>query len=203
MQRGDVGINQLDNFCKQHDITYAKTNDLNKRQEADSILLAQAKSRIFAKDSNLKEKAAGTVVLGLMGLKRKFGMGYGKKKKKKMKKKGYFKKIKKINNNNLGFGFLKKKRKRLTKKKVRHLPLPTNNNTRGGFLLPLATSAISAGASIYQTIKTLKNNEKILKEQIKRNKLLERMVTRDGRGLFLKPYKKHGGNLNIRKKRKK
>ena len=39
LARGDKGINELDNFCKKHDISYSKTHgNLSARREADKVL---------------------------------------------------------------------------------------------------------------------------------------------------------------------
>lgn len=83
LARGDKGINELDKFCKDHDIQYSQNADnLKARREADLILAEKAWQRVIAKDSKLGEKLAALGVTGAMRLKRKLGLGL------KMKKKG-------------------------------------------------------------------------------------------------------------------
>lgn len=56
LQRGDPGINPLDQACKEHDIAYSHSKDLKQRHEADRILQERAWNRVKAGD--LGEKAA-------------------------------------------------------------------------------------------------------------------------------------------------
>ncbi|KAK9681122.1 Phospholipase A2-like domain [Popillia japonica] len=39
LERGDSGINPLDQACKDHDIAYSQSKDLKQRHEADRILV--------------------------------------------------------------------------------------------------------------------------------------------------------------------
>lgn len=76
LARGDVGINQLDEACKEHDIAYAQhKEDLGKRHEADRKLIDAAWNRATAKDSSFKEKFDSWGVTNLMKAKVKLGMG--------------------------------------------------------------------------------------------------------------------------------
>ncbi|CAH2004058.1 unnamed protein product [Acanthoscelides obtectus] len=102
LQRGDVGINPLDEFCKQHDIFYSQQKDLTARQQADKLLADQAKQRAFASDSSFGERMAALGVAGAMKAKKKMGFGLRKhrtqQRKKRLNKmgKGLRKKITKI-----------------------------------------------------------------------------------------------------------
>ncbi|XP_074025819.1 uncharacterized protein isoform X2 [Leptinotarsa decemlineata] len=75
LARGEKGINGLDEACKNHDISYSQTKDLNRRHEADRILAEKAMTRFKAKDSSLGEKMAALAVAGTMKAKVKLGMG--------------------------------------------------------------------------------------------------------------------------------
>lgn len=76
LKRGDVGVNALDNACKDHDIAYSQNkDDLSKRHEADRILEQRAWKRVLARDSSIGEKAAAWGVANAMKLKQKLGMG--------------------------------------------------------------------------------------------------------------------------------
>lgn len=78
LARGDPGINALDAACKQHDIAYSKSNNLEDRHTADKILQEAALSRINSKSASAGEKRAAWIVKNSMNLKRKFGMGCNK-----------------------------------------------------------------------------------------------------------------------------
>lgn len=78
MERGDVGINQLDEACKHHDIAYSKKSSLAERHRADEILEHKAWERVKSKDSSFGEKAASWFVTNTMKAKRNLGMGIKK-----------------------------------------------------------------------------------------------------------------------------
>lgn len=75
LARGDRGINPLDAACREHDIAYLRSNDLDTRHIADKILAEKARGRVIAKDSTFGERAAATAVWAAMNVKRKIGMG--------------------------------------------------------------------------------------------------------------------------------
>lgn len=75
MERGDVGINDLDKACKQHDIAYAQTNDRKKRNISDHILAGKAWNRFKSPDASYGERAASLGVASIMKTKAKLGMG--------------------------------------------------------------------------------------------------------------------------------
>lgn len=75
LQRGDVGINPLDEACKNHDIASSKFKDLPNRHEADKILLRHALNRMSSSNASWKEKLAAAGVSAAMDSKLKLGMG--------------------------------------------------------------------------------------------------------------------------------
>ncbi|XP_050547640.1 uncharacterized protein LOC126909258 [Daktulosphaira vitifoliae] len=77
LARGDPGINKLDAACREHDIAYARTNDLSERHLADYELEKRAWDRVKANDSSFGEKAVAYAVTNTMKAKRKIGMGFG------------------------------------------------------------------------------------------------------------------------------
>ena len=82
LNRGDPGINALDEACKHHDIAYAESNDLKKRNVADKVLSKKAWERVKARDSSIGEKASAFAVANIMNMKSKLVMGIKKKLKK-------------------------------------------------------------------------------------------------------------------------
>ena len=86
LQRGDIGINALDAACREHDIAYSQSKDINTRHQADNVLLEKAWQRVKSKDSDLKERANAWFVTNAMKTKVKFGMGNVLSKLKKIKK---------------------------------------------------------------------------------------------------------------------
>lgn len=80
LERGERGINQLDEACKAHDIAYSQTSDLEKRHEADRILAKKAWDRVRSQDAGVLEKTAALAVTGIMKGKTKLGMGGSRKK---------------------------------------------------------------------------------------------------------------------------
>lgn len=66
---GDPGINELDCACKQHDIAYTESTNLEWRCNADKILILKAIKRIYAKDSRFGERIVALVVSGLISIK--------------------------------------------------------------------------------------------------------------------------------------
>lgn len=76
LSRGDPGINQLDEACKQHDIAYAKYSDDKNRNIADRILANKAWERVKSSNASLAERAAAWAVTTAMNAKSKLGMGH-------------------------------------------------------------------------------------------------------------------------------
>ena len=85
LNRGDIGINPLDTACRDHDIAYASSKNLNDRHKADEVLENRAWERFKAIDTPKKEKIVAYAVTNAMKAKRKIGMGC--KQKRVMKKK--------------------------------------------------------------------------------------------------------------------
>lgn len=160
--RGDVGINALDDACKEHDIAYSQSSDLLRRHDADKILADKAWERVKAKDSSIGEKSAALLITGLMKGKRKLGMGIKTKKGKTVK--------------------LKKKRIIESPKKIGgFLPL----------LLPIlgALGALGGGAA---GIAKAVNDAKASKEQLEEMRRHDIAMETQGKGLFIKPYRGKG-----------
>ena len=44
IEEADVPVNQLDNYCREHDINYSKSRDKISTSEADKKLIQQAQS---------------------------------------------------------------------------------------------------------------------------------------------------------------
>lgn len=75
LQRGDKGVNLLDEACKDHDIAYSQSNDLSKRHEADEKLYKKALERVKSRSAGVGERLAASVVSVAMKGKTKFGLG--------------------------------------------------------------------------------------------------------------------------------
>lgn len=93
LARGDKGINELDEACKDHDIVYLQNKDLTKRHEADKVLATKALERWRSSNAKLSEKMASLGVAGAMKAKLKLGMAYNNLNSK--RKNSYFKVINK------------------------------------------------------------------------------------------------------------
>lgn len=161
----------MDSACKEHDIAYSESKDLESRHRADKILADKSWERVKAKDSSFGERIAALGVTGAMNVKRKLGMGI----KKKIKR---------------GKGLkIKSKRKRVIKtpKKI------------GGFLpllFPLlgALGALGGGAAgIAKAVNDAKASKKQLEETQRHNKTMEDLAK--GKGLYFKPQSKTGKGM--------
>ncbi|KAK9720470.1 Phospholipase A2-like domain [Popillia japonica] len=80
LERGDKGVNILDDACREHDIAYSTSNNLSNRHVADDKLYQKAVQRLKSKDTGLGEKLAASVVAVTMKGKSKLGMGLRKRK---------------------------------------------------------------------------------------------------------------------------
>ncbi|KAI8123364.1 hypothetical protein CVS40_5990 [Lucilia cuprina] len=217
LSRGDKGINQLDSACKEHDIAYSKSKDINIRHQADKILENRAWERVLSKDSGLSEKSFAYLVANAMKAKRKFGMGLEKKNLKKVSK------VKKTIGRKLFNTTIKTATKILKKEKpqdinsaIRIARKVINNSFKGkksqvtipriinvpkigGFLplIPILTalgaigSLSTGGAAIAKAVSAAKNAKNQLDEATRHNKTMEAIAM--GKGLYLKPYKKGYG----------
>lgn len=165
LNRGEVGVNPLDAACRDHDIAYSQSSDLEKRHEADKVLQQKSWERVKAKDSTFGEKVAAVAITGIMKGKRKLGMGVKTQKGGKLK--------------------LKKKRIIRTPSKIGgFLPL----------LLPIlgALGALGGGAAgIAKAVNDIKVSKGQLEELHRHNKVMEGLS--QGKGLYIKPYKSGKG----------
>lgn len=75
LTRGDRGINPLDEFCREHDISYRDHKDTASRRIADKRLANRAWERFKSKATPLGEKAAAWLVTTAMNVKNKLGAG--------------------------------------------------------------------------------------------------------------------------------
>lgn len=75
LERGDQGINKLDEACKKHDIFYKNHKDTESRHIADKVLIKDAEKVFYSSDSSLKEKGEAFLVGNAIKLKTYFGMG--------------------------------------------------------------------------------------------------------------------------------
>lgn len=211
--RGDRGINPLDEACKDHDIAYARSNNLTQRHKADKILAEKAWERFRSKDASFGEKASALTIAGVMKGKTTVGMGGVRRRKSKRSARRKrstaggaisFKSAVRIARKRVG-GKLKSNIKRTARialaalknkiiavPKQRIIPIPK----KGGIipLIPLfaalgALGSLGGGAAaVAKAVKDSKVAEKTLEETKRHNKAMEDKVI--GRGLFLRPYKK-------------
>lgn len=201
LNRGDKGVNQLDEYCKQHDIAYMKTDNLQARHEADKILMKMAKKRAStSSNASVGEKLAANIVKNAMlmkisngsGLKKSFKkvVAYAKKNIRKAKPK-----CKKLAID-LAIAAIKDFGSDSEMKIPRVIPLPKT----GGFLplIPIITGLSAAGALVNKTsaisrmVKTFQTALKTWNVMKSQNQNFEPVCL--GKGLQLKPYK---GGLGI------
>lgn len=83
LARGERGINELDEACREHDIAYDRYKDNERRREADRKLADKAWTRVKAWNSGVSERAYAAAVAAAMKAKSALGGGGGRKKKKK------------------------------------------------------------------------------------------------------------------------
>lgn len=219
LQRGDAGINLLDQACKDHDIAYSQSTDLNHRHQADQILQERAWSRAKSKDASFGEKSAAWIVTNAMKVKRKFGMGVDRRKRLRRRQLLPFNKVvlakikdtlKKTKPENLKIGArvslsaaklaIRRAGGKRNIKTPRIIPLPRTQS--GGFLplIPLfaglsALGALAGGASgIAKAVNTSKAAQRQLDEAQRHNKTMEAIAlggkTTSGSGLYLRPYRR-------------
>lgn len=151
LDRGDKGINPLDAACRDYDIVYATSKNLNERHKADKVLENRAWERFKAKDTPRKEKFAAYAVTNAMKAKRKIGMGCKGKRKRATKRNGV----------------LAAKKKRTLKKKNDGKRLILTPVQSGGVvpLIPIFAglsalgSLMSGGASVYNAIQNSKRKK--------------------------------------------
>lgn len=173
LARGDVGINPLDEACREHDIAYAQNSDLPSRHAADKVLKDKAWARIFSPDATTSERNFAFFVSNAMGAKRFFGAG-----------------------RDMTLAKLKAAMKRKTNaQKKKKKPRIIKGPKKGGILplLPIfaglsALGALSGGAAqIAKAVNAAKNDRKQLSESLRHNKTMEAiaMGKKSGSGLPL------------------
>lgn len=69
LARGELGINDLDHACKEHDIAYVQSGDIKIRNRADKILVSKSFKRAYAKNSRISERFSALIVSGLISIK--------------------------------------------------------------------------------------------------------------------------------------
>lgn len=197
LQRGDKGVNPLDDACMVHDIAYSKFSDIENRNKADRKLLEMANQRI-TKSNSRGEKVASWIVSKVMKAKIKAGAGF----------KNFHGLIKLVrsqlkNCTAKDKGSLIKHAykiaKRLVKNRKIQLPRVIPIPKTGGFLplIPIfaglsALGSLAGGAAgITQAVNNYKSTQKQLKESERHNKLTESILL--GKGLYIKPYKSGSG----------
>lgn len=80
LQKGDKGINPLDEAAKQHDIAYASSKDIRNRLRADKVLEYKAWDRVNSSDAPFfGEKVPAYVTTNMMKVKGLLGAGLGRK----------------------------------------------------------------------------------------------------------------------------
>lgn len=199
LQRGDKGINALDNACMKHDIAYDSYSDLADRHRADLELYEMAKQRKKSKDAGRGEKIASWLVSKVMKSKIKAGAGVKPFKRYVTKIRSELKKKPKTKCCNIiDRALIAAKKVFNTNAKVRVprlIPIPKT----GGFLplIPIfaglsALGSLAGGAAgIAKAVGDYKAARKNLAESERHNKMMESIAL--GKGLHIKPYKNGKG----------
>lgn len=98
LARGDPGRNPLDVACKEHDIAYGQSDNLQDRHAADRILLKQAIQRLKAGDGG--ERTAAGLVTFALGTKLALGAGMKRRKPRTRRKRRSRRKPRKVRRKN-------------------------------------------------------------------------------------------------------
>lgn len=208
LKRGDMGINQLDEACKSHDIAYT-SNDINVRRSADQELASKAWERV--KNGGFGEKAAALTVAGLMKLKsgvEKVGGGLTYEQvlgSAIQEASSSLKKASHINEKEateIAVRAARRAVKRNRKRpgsgcKYRVISIPKTGGALP-ILIPLfaglsAVGSLAGGAAaVVNAVKSTKNARSQLKENKHHNQIIEAIAigNKKGSGLHLKPYRK-------------
>lgn len=199
LQRGDRGVNKLDEACMHHDIAYANHTDLPNRHKADLQLLNMAKQRLKSKDARKGEKLSSWIVSKVMKAKLKSGAGVKTFKSFVSKISSTIKKLNPKDNKtliNVAYAAAKKIFPKISKIRVpRVIPLP-----KTGGILPLipifaglsALGTLAGGAAgIAKTVNDYKTSQQNLQETVRHNKAMESLKL--GKGLYIKSHKNGKG----------
>lgn len=195
LKRGDKGINQLDKYCREHDIAYSQKKDLKERHKADELLASKAWERVKAKDSSIGERLTSLAIAGMMKAKVKLGLG------KKKSFSTYVKQImSKMRHSPHSANQIKNALHIAKKLKNKNIKIPTRGRIitlkQGGFLpflIPLfaglsALGSMAGGASAIASAVNKAKAAKVAMDEAKRhNEAMEKAQI--GKGLYLKPYK--------------
>jgi Phospholipase A2-like domain len=217
LNRGDVGVNPLDEACKQHDIVYANKSDKESREEADKRLEEEAWERVKAKDAKWGEKAAAWVTTNMIKAKRKLSGGCiscndgccdrdraaGTTERKRQRKGGVIefrnRDMLAATKSGRAKGGKTGLRKRKTQRRVavrkadntqfRVIPIPK----RGGLLpaLPAILAGLAAVGAVANTTSSIANAVKNINEA-RKSFTKDSDATKSvkvGKGLYLRPYK--------------
>jgi hypothetical protein len=199
LQRGDKGINALDDACMKHDIAYDKYPDLADRHRADLELYKMAKRRTKSKDVGIGEKIGSWLVSKVMKSKLKAGAGMKSFKSFVSKIRNELKKNPKIKGHNITDRAIVVAKKVFAKNSKIQLPRLIPIPKTGG-LLPLipifaglsALGSLAGGAAgIAKAVGDYKAAKKNLAESERHNKTMESIAL--GKGLHIKPYKNGRG----------
>lgn len=198
--RGDQGVNELDNACKQHDIAYDNSNNLEDRHKADLALLNMAKTRMNSKNVGKGEKLASWLVNKVMKTKIKHGAGTKKSFRSVVSSiRNQLKKLKPSNNSKAIKVAYSAAKKIVNSKKGVRLPRVIQLPKTGGILplIPIfaglsALGALGGGtAGIVKAVNDHKSAQKNFEEAQRHNKMMESIAL--GKGLYIKSYKKGSG----------
>lgn len=195
IKREDKGVNKLDEYCKQHDIAYMKSQNLVDRHRADKILMKMAKKRARSSHASAGEKLAANLVNKSMLIKVANGSGLKKKFKNIVSiAKKHIRKAKpkcKKAALQLAFAAVKELAAESNIEIPRVIPLP---KTRGFLpLLPIVTGLTAASrivkksSAIARVLKKFQTAQKVWNEAKRYNQHFETISV--GEGLELKPYK--------------
>ncbi|XP_044745173.1 uncharacterized protein LOC123307036 [Coccinella septempunctata] len=211
LERGDPGINLLDQACKVHDITYSRTNNLEERHKADKELEDRAWNRFRSKDASLREKTAALFVTGTMKAKRKLGMGYRKSFRTAILN-PVNKILQKYNTNDMkksasiALRTARAAVKRAGGKRKIRIPRTISFESKCGGVLPLMGilaglgaigSVLGGSGSVANAVINANRAKKKLEEEKRHNRAMEAI----GHGLFLKKMNK-GYGLFLKKQKK-
>lgn len=206
LARGDRGVNPLDEECKQHDIAYSKSPNLQDRHKADIDLLKMAKKRASSSNATTGEKIAANLVNRTMLVKVSSGMGLKRNLKNIISHtRKHIRKLKpKCKKLAIELAFAAAKE--LTKDNLVQLPRVIPIPKTGGVLplIPIfaglsAVGSLAGGISgIVKTYNEYKNAKRRLAELKSHDEKYRGLSI--GKGLKLKPYK-NGFGLYLAKKK--
>lgn len=136
LERGDPGINKLDEACKEHDIAYDQNNDLKSRHLADKLLAKKAQERLRSSDASFGEKAAALGVKAIMKAKTKMGLGMKQRRKNRDSRK---KSVKQRKSGGVGGGLSLNSAATIARRALKKAPTNSDLNTA----IKIAVNAIN------------------------------------------------------------